>query len=104
MRRAILDVLREQPGLSAGEIAARFPEVSRPAVSKHLGVLRSARLVRARARGREVLYTLDARPLEEVYREWLERFAPLWEESLAKLKRQVEEGDSQRRRVGDGDA
>jgi DNA-binding transcriptional ArsR family regulator len=62
-------------------------------VSKHLGILRSARLVRARARGREVHYTVDARPLREMYQEWLERFAPLWEQSLANLKRRVEEGN-----------
>lgn len=92
IRRAILDLLRDRPGLSAGEIAARFPEVSRPAVSKHLGVLRGARLLRARARGREMHYTLDPRPLQELYERWLSHYAPLWEQSLANLKRQVEEG------------
>ncbi len=61
------------------------------AVSKHLGVLRRARLVKARQRGREQRYRLDPRPLEEIYRDWLSNFAPLWEESLAQLKRQVEE-------------
>ncbi len=90
-RRAILDLLRERETLTAGEIASRFPRVSRPAVSRHLRVLREARLVRAREYGREWRYTLDARPLAQVYRAWLERFAPLWEESLARLKRQVED-------------
>ena len=37
-RRAILNLLREHPSLTAGEIAARFPSISRPAVSKHLGI------------------------------------------------------------------
>jgi DNA-binding transcriptional ArsR family regulator len=92
-RRAILDLLREHPGLPAGEIASHFPEVSRAAVSKHLGVLRGARLIRSRARGREVHYTLDARPLAALYEQWLRHFEPLWEQSLANLKRQVEEGD-----------
>ena len=91
-RRSILDLLREQQTLTAGEIAARFPQVSRAAVSKHLRVLREARLVRARELGRQWHYRLDPRPLKEIYREWLERFAPYWEESLARLKRQVEEG------------
>ena len=62
----------------AGEIAARFLRVSRAAVSKHLGVRREARLVRARERGREWHYSLDARPLGTVYREWLESFRPYW--------------------------
>ena len=47
-------------------------------MSKHLRVLREARLVRARKRGREWHFSLDARPLAEVYREWLESFAAWW--------------------------
>ena len=89
-RRAILDLLRERAPLNAGEIAAQFPTISRAAVSKHLKVLRQARLVRARERGREWHYSLDPRPLADIYRVWLSSFAPLWEESLDQLKRQVE--------------
>ena len=89
-RRAILDLLRSQTSLTAGQIASRFPRVSRAAVSKHLGVLRQARLVKARELGREWHYTLDPKPLAEVYREWLSSFAPLWDESLERLKQQVE--------------
>jgi len=47
--------------------------------------------VRARERGRERHYSLDARPLATVYREWLESFAPYFEESLGRLKRRVED-------------
>lgn len=89
-RRAILELLREQPSLTAGAIAAQFPQVSRAAVSKHLRVLRQTQLVKARKRGREWHYRLDALPLAEVYWDWLSRFAPYWEESLQRLKRQVE--------------
>jgi len=45
----------------------------------------------ARERWREWHYRLDARPLGTVYREWLESFAPNWEESLGRLKQRVEE-------------
>jgi len=89
-RRAILDLLREHASLTAGQIAARFPSLSRPAVSKHLGVLRRASLVRSRERGRENHYTLDALPLREVQLAWLEQFAPHWEQSLERLKRLAE--------------
>lgn len=89
-RRAILDLLRERQSLTAGEIAARFPALSRPAVSKHLGVLRHAGLVHAEERGRQWHYAIDARPLGEIQREWLSTFAPLWEQSLRELKRQAE--------------
>ena len=90
-RRATLELLREEPSLTAGEIAARFPQMSRAAVSKHLRVLREARLVRARERGRQWHYRLDPEPLADVYRDWFSKFAPLWEESLQQLKRQVED-------------
>ena len=75
----------------AAENAARLPWVSRAAVLKHpAGVARGA--ARARERGREWHYSLDARPLGTVYREWLESFAPSWEDSLGRLKRHVEGG------------
>ena len=46
-RRAILDLLREHQEMTAGDIAGRFQRISRPAVSKHLRVLREAGLVHA---------------------------------------------------------
>jgi DNA-binding transcriptional ArsR family regulator len=90
-RRAILDLLRDRQTRTAGQIAARFPTISRPAVSKHLRVLRGADLVRAEERGRERHYVIDARPLGQLQREWLDRFAPLWEDSLRRLKHQAEQ-------------
>ena len=64
VRREILLMLRDQP-LSAGQIADRFV-ISRPAVSRHLRVLRAAGLVRDTADGRRRLYTLDTAPLDEL--------------------------------------
>ena len=90
-RRAILDLLRANDTLTAGEIAARFPSISRAAVSKHLRVLRESGLVRAREEGREWRYSLDADALGKLYVQWLSNFAPLWEQSLERLRRQVEE-------------
>ncbi len=85
-----MELLRDHDSLTAGSIASRFPKVSRPAVSKHLGVLRQAHLVRAREQGRERHYSLDAGPLGEIYRAWLSAFAPHWKQSLERLKQQVE--------------
>lgn len=62
VRRRILELLRERVLLPAGEIASRF-EISRPAVSRHLRVLREAGLVVDEIRGRERLYRLDVAPL-----------------------------------------
>ncbi len=89
-RRAILELLRVEETLTAGAIASAFPAISRPAVSKHLGVLRDAALVRVRESGREWHYTLDPGPLADVYENWFGKFAPLWDDSLKRLKRKVE--------------
>lgn len=61
--------------LGAGEIASAFP-ISRPAVSRHLRVLRESGLVTSRVRGQERVYALDRAPLAELDR-WLDRFRPL---------------------------
>ena len=90
-RRSILDLLRVRDTATAGEIAAQFPSVTRAAVSKHLRVLRESGLVHAREQGREWHYALNAAALGEMYVHWLSNFAPLWEESLQRLKRQAEE-------------
>jgi DNA-binding transcriptional ArsR family regulator len=89
-RRSILDLLRERETATAGQIAAHFPQASRPAISKHLKVLRRARLVQAEERGREWHYRLDPAPLGEIYHQWLASFAPYWQQSLERLKQQVE--------------
>lgn len=90
-RRAVLELLRSTPVMTAGELAAAFPSISRPAVSRHLRVLRAAGLVVAVQDGREWRYSLDPSPLAEVTQQWFAQFAPLWEETLANLKRQAEQ-------------
>ena len=87
----MLELLRVTPVMTAGDLAAAFPSISRPAVSRHLRVLREAGLVVATQDGREWRYSLDPSPLAEVTQQWFAQFAPLWEETLANLKRQVEE-------------
>ena len=89
-RREILTRLRERPGLTTGEIAAGFPAVTRPAISRHLAILRRSHLVRARRHGRERHYSVDPAPLQHVYASYLQAFEPLWESSLANLKRVAE--------------
>ena len=86
-RRALLELLRGA-ARPAGEIAQAFP-VSRPAISKHLRVLRQACLVREHRVGRQRLYELDPRPLREVDR-WLEQYRVFWDTQLAGLKAFVE--------------
>ncbi len=63
-RRTILNMLKKQ-SLSAGEIAEKF-DMSMPAVSKHLGILKDADLIRDRRDGKYIFYELNASVLEEV--------------------------------------
>jgi len=94
-RRALLALL--VPGeLAAGELAERFP-VSRPAISRHLRVLREAGLVRSRVEGRRRLYALDPRPLRELDA-WLEPYRDLWARRLDALDTEMARGRRARRR------
>jgi DNA-binding transcriptional ArsR family regulator len=88
-RRAILDSLAERGPTRAGDLANLFPKISRPAVSKHLRVLRGARLVRQEARGREMWYQLNPAPLSQV-QAWLDDYQRFWEDRLQKLKQVAE--------------
>jgi DNA-binding transcriptional ArsR family regulator len=86
-RRAVLDLLRG--GMRpAGEIARAFT-VSRPAISKHLGILRRAHLVEERREGRHRVYRLNPEPLKAVDT-WLEQYRTFWTASLNNLKAFVE--------------
>jgi DNA-binding transcriptional ArsR family regulator len=87
-RRAILDRLRAGP-TPVNELAAEF-EQSRPAISKHLRVLRDARLVTEQRAGRERLYQLHAPPLQTALG-WLEGYRSFWQSNLDSLKRYLEE-------------
>src|SRR5688500_18127639 len=83
---------------AAGDLAGRF-DVSRPAISRHLRVLREAGLVRARTAGRRRLYALDPRPLRELD-DWLEPYRDLWAQRLDALDTEIARG---RRARGNGD-
>ena len=86
-RRAVLDLLRRgsQP---AGDIAQAFP-VSRPAISKHLRLLRRAHLVHEHREGRHRVYQLNPEPLRAVD-SWLDPYRNFWKRNLASLKTFVE--------------
>jgi DNA-binding transcriptional ArsR family regulator len=86
-RRKVLELLTERD-LSAGEIAAAFT-VSRPAVSRHLRVLRAAGLVQARRDAQRRVYRLDAEPLAELD-SWLATYRPFWRDRLDQLEQHLQ--------------
>jgi DNA-binding transcriptional ArsR family regulator len=87
-RRAILDRLRAGPA-PVNALASEF-EQSRPAISKHLRVLRDARLVAEQRSGRERVYELRPVPLQQVAG-WIEGYRSFWQVSLTNLKRFLED-------------
>ena len=86
-RRAILGVLSEGE-LGAGELAERFP-ISRPAVSRHVRILKKAGLVRARVDSQRRVYSLNPSALQEVD-QWLAPYRLFWSSRMVDLKTYVE--------------
>ncbi|UKD51376.1 metalloregulator ArsR/SmtB family transcription factor [Amycolatopsis sp. FU40] len=97
VRRDILALLQHQR-LPAGEIAARFA-ISRPAVSRHLRVLRESGLVRDELVGRQRFYALDPRGFAELAA-WLTQLLapPAWQQRLDALETEVHRTRRERRR------
>jgi len=88
-RRKILDLVRNAP-LTTGEICEKFPELSRFAVMKHLGVLEEASLVLVRREGRVRWNHINAVPFLKIYERWIGRFAGSMAASLLRLQETVE--------------
>ena len=88
-RREILRLVWDQE-LPATTIAANFADVSRPAISQHLGVLKAAGLLTERRAGTRRLYCTDHRELRKL-RTYLESF---WSDSLAQLRELAEAAEA----------
>lgn len=91
IRRSILDLLSKGP-LTTGELARRFPGLSRYAVMQHLGILEDAGLVRTRKDGRERLNHMNAVPLQRIYERWVGPIAARAASTALELKRHLEQG------------
>jgi DNA-binding transcriptional ArsR family regulator len=89
-RRQILTLVRDDE-LSAGEIASHF-DVTRPAVSQHLNVLKEAGLVSERRNGTRRLYRARPEGFVEI-KDFLEEF---WDVRLEALKREAEKEEQTR--------
>ena len=83
-RRQIFELVAARPR-AVGELARQLP-VSRPAVSQHLKLLKSARLVVDEAAGTRRIYRVDPQGLQDL-RDQLDRF---WNQTLHNLKQLVE--------------
>ncbi len=82
-RRAIFEELTRQ-GEQTVHALTRYAGVSQPAVSKHLTVLKRAKLVRHRREGRETHYRAESDALAPMV-DWLDRYGAFWRERFDRL-------------------
>ncbi len=87
VRRDILALLAARPA-AAGVVADAFDGISRPAISRHLRVLREAGLVHAETHGRRQIYTATAAPLGEIT-VWVEALTPRFGAHLDALETEI---------------
>jgi DNA-binding transcriptional ArsR family regulator len=72
-RRALLDRLHARNGQTLGELC-EGQDMSRQAVTKHLGILEAAKLVTTVRRGREKLHHLNPAPIHEIGERWINKY------------------------------
>ncbi len=88
-RRRILDLLKTMPGATVNDVAKYF-EISRIAVMKHLGVLEAADLIVSRKVGRMRHLYFNAVPLQMIHDRWATDYAAFWAGRVMDLKYQLE--------------
>ena len=91
-RRQLLDHLREHGGLTLGELCEGH-DMSRQAVTKHLGVLEAANLVVTKKQGREKLHFLNPVPIHDITMRWIGRFEEHRLQALHNLKLALQEDE-----------
>ena len=87
-RRAMLDLLVKHER-SAGELVSTFPDISQPAVSKHLRILKDAGLVDMRVHAQQRIYTLQPKGLAELDA-WIAKYKVFWSDKLDSLERHLD--------------
>lgn len=89
-RREILDIVRDAPGLTVGELATHF-DISRIAIMNHLSVLSDAELVISEKDGRKRRLYLNAVPIQEIHERWTNTFSEYWADKMTTIKRAAEQ-------------
>lgn len=88
-RRELLDRLRADNGQTLGDLCDRL-NMTRQAVSKHLGILEEANLIATVKRGREKLHYLNAVPIHEIGERWIGKFERSRLQALSDMKKALE--------------
>ena len=88
-RRRILDLVRDQPGQTVGELARAF-DVSRIAIMNHLKVLEEAGLLVSQKDGRARRLYLNAMTIQAIHERWIDGFSAYWADRLSFIKHAAE--------------
>ncbi|HTV85411.1 MAG TPA: metalloregulator ArsR/SmtB family transcription factor [Dyella sp.] len=88
-RRKLLDVLHAHDGQTLNELCEHL-DMTRQAVTQHIGLLETANLVATQRRGREKLHFLNPVPLQQIYERWIAKFEKPRLKALADLKHRLE--------------
>ena len=89
-RRQVVELLARHAPLTVRELVDQFP-LSRQAITKHLGILRRARLVKSTKKGRDILNELEPTGLDPLAG-WTRLYSDFWDHRLSALKTAVESG------------
>lgn len=93
-RRKLLDRLHKKNGQTLGQLCEQH-DMSRQAVTKHLGLLEAANLVVTVKRGREKLHYLNPVPINEIYTRWIGKFEQGRLQALHNLKQALQENNDE---------
>ncbi|HMF21186.1 MAG TPA: metalloregulator ArsR/SmtB family transcription factor [Pseudolabrys sp.] len=91
-RRKLLDRLRADNGQTLNELCLRL-DMTRQAVSKHLGILEEANLIATVKQGREKLHYLNPVPIHDIAERWIGKFERHHLQALSELKKGLEARD-----------
>ena len=89
VRRRIIDLMIEIPGMSVSALASNF-DCSRIAVTKHVAALEQAALVLSERKGRERQLYFNVIPIQQIYDRWTTRYSAFWAQRLTDLETRIE--------------
>jgi len=88
LRRRMIDLLVELPGMSVSALATNF-ECSRIMVTKHVAALESAGLVISERVGRERKLYFNVIPIQQIYDRWTSRYSAFWAQRMTDLEARI---------------
>jgi len=92
----MLDLLIKHD-LPAGELVSAFPDISQPAVSKHLRILKDAGLVDMRVQAQQRIYSLQPKGLAELDA-WIAKYKVFWTDRLDSLERHLDKNKAEKKK------